>query len=130
VYDDMRDFLVLHYTGDRDDTPFWKKIKTQEHITPQVKEILEMSKHTIPDMSTFNIYFGHVNNMLWNWTLAGLGHITPELAEKEMKYYRVDNEAWIDDHINKYRLESQNSQSMQDYIMDVNPLAKEKFVKS
>ena len=52
LYDDMRDFLVLHYTGDRNDTSFWKFIKTKEHITPLVKNMIEYSKHSIPDFNT------------------------------------------------------------------------------
>ena len=32
-------------------------------------------------------HFGGIDHRLWNWTLAGLGYITPELAQKELDNY-------------------------------------------
>jgi tryptophan halogenase len=127
LYDDMRDFLVLHYTGDRDDTNFWKFIKTKEHITPLVKNMIEYSKHSIPDFNTMPVYYGHVNHQLWNWTLAGLGYLTPELAEKETKLYNLDDEDLLFNHIKYLDEQTKNSLSFQDFIMGNNEEAKNKF---
>tara|TARA_E500000305_G_scaffold104746_1_gene101545 strand:+ start:308 stop:1738 length:1431 start_codon:yes stop_codon:yes gene_type:complete len=96
LYDDMRDFLVLHYATNKTDTKFWKMISEHKHLTPQVKEIIEYSKSAVPNFNTFDAYFGHVNHKLWNWTLAGLGYLTPKLAKQELENYdctfNLDNE--------------------------------------
>ena len=87
LYDDMRDFLVLHYATHKTDTRFWKMISEHKHLTPQVKELINYSKNAVPNFNTFDAYFGHVNHKLWNWTLAGLGYLTPKLAKKELDNY-------------------------------------------
>jgi len=87
LYDDMRDFLVLHYATNKTDTKFWKMISEHKHLTPLVKEIIGYSKKAVPNFNTFNAYFGHVNHQLWNWTLAGLGYLTPDLAKQELQGY-------------------------------------------
>lgn len=96
LYDDMRDFLVLHYATNKTDTKFWKMISEHKHLTPLVKEMIEYSKKAVPNFNTMNVYFGHVNHQLWNWTLAGLGYLTPELAKQELEnydcLYNLDNE--------------------------------------
>jgi len=116
LYDDMRDFLVLHYTGDREDTEFWKFIKTKKHLTPFVKNIIEYSKHSIPDFNTMPVYYGHAGHQLWNWTLAGLGHLTPDLAEKEIKLYNLNNEKLLFDFIEYQKEKTDKLFSFQHFI--------------
>lgn len=127
LYDDMRDFLVLHYTTKREDTSFWKKIKKQEHLTPNVKDILEYCKHSVPDNDTLPHYMGFVGTGLWNWTLAGLGHITPELANKELEFYGIKNEQAYNDYLLNCDINSAKAISFQKFLIDNNPNIKEKF---
>lgn len=76
MYDDIKDFLNLHYMGGRTDTEFWKSIKPTEHT----KYILEIVKHNvIPTPFTFSSYYeGQVGSSLYNWILLGLGKISQE----------------------------------------------------
>ena len=116
LYDDMRDFLVLHYSNDRTDTKFWKMISEHNHLTPLVKEMIEYSKKAVPNFNTMNVYFGHVNHQLWNWTLAGLGHITSKLAQKELKNYSF--KISLEEQTNHYKNMTRESLSFQKLLKE------------
>lgn len=116
LYDDMRDFLVLHYSNDRTDTKFWKMISEHNHLTPLVKEMIEYSKKAIPNFNTMNVYFGHVNHQLWNWTLAGLGHITSNQAKKELKNYSF--KISLEEQTNHYKNMTRESLSFQKLLKE------------
>lgn len=90
MYDDIRDFLVLHYQTSRTDSEFWKWINTGETRTEFVEHLLELSKHSIPSHHHIDEYFGSAGAGLWNWILAGLRHIDGETALKQFKFLNVD----------------------------------------
>jgi tryptophan 6-halogenase len=87
MYDDFKEFLILHYAGNRTDSEFWKWIETGETMTPFVKTIIEMqkSKHLKPN--DILGYYGHAGASLYNWILAGLGYLTKDVALKELNTY-------------------------------------------
>jgi tryptophan halogenase len=87
MYDDIRDFLVVHYQGGRSDSPFWRRFSEKDMTTQFSKEILDKTKTKVPGVFQFDYYFGSIGAPLWNWVLAGLGKITPELAKKELELY-------------------------------------------
>jgi Tryptophan halogenase len=93
MYDDIVDFLVLHYMGGRTDSEFWRRITNKETITDRVEQLLDMCAHgSIPTVYTFgNTYLGMIGNVLHNWTLAGLDKITAEHARTQlMKFSAFD----------------------------------------
>jgi len=90
LYDDVLDFLVLHYQGGRDDSEFWRYIKSGKTITPFVADLLERCKHTVPGGLQYDYYYGSVGASLYNWILAGIDKITPELARQELDLYGID----------------------------------------
>lgn len=85
LYEDIKDFLVLHYLGKRKDSEFWRWISTGETKTQFVSDILEMCKHSIPKHHHFESYFGMSGAPSWNWTLNGLGFLKKENAVRELK---------------------------------------------
>jgi hypothetical protein len=87
MYDDFTDFLVAHYTGGRTDSEFWRWIATKETYTPLVSSIIEMQKDRHLRSTDLLGYYGYAGADLYNWVLAGLGHLTPELAKKELDFY-------------------------------------------
>jgi tryptophan halogenase len=87
MYDDFRDFLVIHYMGKRDDSEFWRWITTGETLTDQAKDILEMQKSKIVHPKDMDQYFGYAGAGLYNWVLAGLGYIGKKEAKREMDFY-------------------------------------------
>ena len=85
LYDDIKDFLVLHYMGGRDDSEFWKYIKTGVTQTDFVKDLLEMAKHKVPSSQDFPTYAGSAGWPLYSYIMAGLHLINKDAAENELK---------------------------------------------
>jgi hypothetical protein len=88
MYDDILDFLVIHYQGGRTDSEFWKRITNGDTLTTVAAQVLEKSKYKIPGVLNFDYYYGCIGSPLWNWVLAGIGKITPELAKTELQLYQ------------------------------------------
>jgi tryptophan halogenase len=82
VYDDIKDFIVLHYKGCRDDTEFWKHVNTIS--TPRVDEILEIAKTRMLTADDIANPYNNLSYRAWNHVLAGLGKFSKEVAEKSI----------------------------------------------
>ena len=82
MYESYRDFVVLHYRGNRGDSDFWNFVTNEIPVPAAVEDYLEKSKYKIPTTLHFEDYWGV--DGLWKWTLAGLGYITKEQARKEL----------------------------------------------
>jgi hypothetical protein len=93
TYDNYRDFLVLHYLGGRNDSDFWKYIKTGETLTPFVEETIEKCKYQVPTYIHYNNSTWGSSSHLWNWILCGLGYITPDNARDTLKLHGADSVA-------------------------------------
>lgn len=79
------DFISLHYQGGKENTEFWKHIKNDKVITELAASILEQAKYKIPGYTTMEGMFGSFSIPLANWNLAGMGLISKEQAEKELR---------------------------------------------
>ena len=53
VFDDMVDYVLMHYICDRDDTAFWKYCKNNLILTESLKQKLEMWKNRLPQRNEF-----------------------------------------------------------------------------
>jgi tryptophan 6-halogenase len=98
MYDDFKDFLVLHYASQRTDSEFWRWMKTGETHTDAVKNLLELAKTRHPQPTDFDGYHGYAGASLYNWVLAGLGHITPAQATRDLDFYGrrdIVADAWL-----------------------------------
>jgi hypothetical protein len=76
----------MHYQGGRDDSEFWRYIKTGATMTPFVEETLERLKTRIPTYLHYEDFWGS-SASLWGWINAGLGFATPKIAKKELKLF-------------------------------------------
>jgi len=85
MYDDFKDFLVLHYQSGRNDSEFWKWISTGETKTEFVSHIIELSRHRPPGYNDFTHYFGAAGWPLWSWVLAGIGALSPQSSLNALK---------------------------------------------
>jgi tryptophan halogenase len=91
MYDTFMDFLNVHYMGGRNDSEFWKYINSGATRTEFVQNLLDMCKHRSPNHSEFLGFYGYAGWALWSHVLAGTGHLTPEIARKELEFYnKVD----------------------------------------
>lgn len=93
-YDDIRDFIFVHYTGGRKDTEFWKHVSS---ITPpeQVQKILHFASTRLTRAYDFKFYYGAMDQTLWNYTLAGLGHFKKEVIQKVFDHDQVDLDQYL-----------------------------------
>lgn len=87
MYDDFRDFLVLHYMTTRSDSEFWKWMNTQETATEKVRILLDLIKTRTIQPCDFDSYFGSAGSGLHNWIMAGLGMIGKDLALRDIRFY-------------------------------------------
>ena len=85
MYDDVKDFLVMHYMGGREDSEFWKYINTGEIQTEFVKNLLMMTKSKMPSTHDFPGYFGSAGWPLYSFVMAGLNLFDKEVAANELK---------------------------------------------
>jgi len=98
MYDDFKDFLVLHYTGQRTDSEFWRWMQTGETHTDAVKNLLELQKTRHLQPTDFDGYHGFAGAGLYNWVMAGLGHLTPAQATRDLDFYgrrSIANDVWM-----------------------------------
>ncbi len=50
IYEDVRDFLGLHFTlGDRDDTPYWRAMHHEAKRSDRLQECLDLWRAALPD---------------------------------------------------------------------------------
>lgn len=85
MYDDVRDFLIVHYMGGRDDSEFWKHIKTGITKNEFVTDLLEMAKNKVPNVNDFPSYSGSAGWPLYSFVMAGLGLISKQAASNELE---------------------------------------------
>ncbi len=93
MYDLLKDFLVLHYKTKRADTEFWKYVNSDESLTDFTREILEISKIRSPTPGNFPPIVGSAGWPLWSFILGGTGNLAKEISSKELKTYRMTENA-------------------------------------
>lgn len=92
MYDDFRDFLIIHYQTQRKDTEFWRYVSSKETRTDHVNNIIELCRTRIPKGCDFNNYYGSSGSCLWNWVLVGLGYINKQHGINELNFHNVSEE--------------------------------------
>lgn len=95
LYDEMRDFVALHYTGGKTNSAFWKYALTMKR-PERVKEILHLSKTRLIRSFDFDRLIGSVNQESWNPILSGLGHMNKETIEKVFLSDHASLDWWKD----------------------------------
>lgn len=82
MVDNFKDFVNLHYSGERTDSEFWKMINKKEHLTPFTKNIISISNHRGLFSDDFLYYYGCTGIQLWIYSVMGLGHITKNTLDR------------------------------------------------
>lgn len=83
-FDDIKDYIVLHYMGGRNDSEFWKWIATGETQTEFVRELLDTCKVRMPTHYDFPKYQGAIGWELYCYILAGLGKLNPNFVINDL----------------------------------------------
>lgn len=69
-YEEIRDFIILHYcTTRRDDTPFWRQVRTME-LPPELQRKIDLFKVNGALVEGLDALFRDVN---WQSVLEGMG---------------------------------------------------------
>jgi tryptophan halogenase len=84
LYDDVKDFLVMHYMGGRRDSEFWRMINTGITKTPYVEELLLMAKTKVPSANDFPNYPGSAGWPLYSYVMAGLNLLNAKSGDKDL----------------------------------------------
>lgn len=116
MYDDFRDFLVLHYMGNRTDSLFWTD-RRQAKVPPKVEAILDVCQHRLVSQADFTAYFGYAGASLWNWVLAGLGKFTLEIVKQEADisgFRGMDFSA--QEYLSHFSVDKNTFASMRDFV--------------
>lgn len=90
MYDLLRDFLVIHYQGGRQDTDFWKHVNSGATLTDFSQAMIEMSKVRAPNNFMYPGVPGIAGWALWCHILAGTNQLSPAVAKRELDMYRFN----------------------------------------
>ena len=104
VYDDMRDFVALHYTGGKSDTEFWLHCRDMEK-PDRVRAILYLAQSRLTRSFDFDNVVGTVRQESWNPILAGLGHFPQSVINSVMSSDGASQTFWRD-QIEKFKQET------------------------
>ena len=91
TWDDIRDFINLHYTNTRQDTEFWKESSKEERRSNRLNDLLETWKSRMPRLADYSssnyLNFYKLGNTLWYQVLLGMKILDPKVAENELKSF-------------------------------------------
>lgn len=92
LFDDMKDFLSVHYLGKKNSSEFWRSINENIKLSDKINKLVNSCKTNVPKHKDFDSYFGSVGSGLYNPVLYGIGLIKPLVAKKEL--FKMN---WIED---------------------------------
>lgn len=91
IFENIVDYVRAHYLTKREDTPFWRKVKYDLPLTPNLKVYLKMWKNRLPletDLTAPWRMFSAINYMP---VLYGLGWFDINaIREEYMEYFKDD----------------------------------------
>lgn len=117
MYDDMKDFIFVHYTGGKTNTEFWKHF-TKVEYPEQVSKLLYLNNKRLLRDYDVERYHGSVGVALWIPTLFGLGHFNKETAERilscDVNFSSMDKYMDTFNAKLKHKISTHNYQSIKD----------------
>jgi tryptophan halogenase len=73
-YDEIRDFIALHYCiSQRDDTPFWREVRQRRHIPDSLAERLDLWSQLMPRSLHMREFLQIYNHRNYECILFGMG---------------------------------------------------------
>lgn len=73
-YDEIRDFIALHYCiSQRDDTPFWREVRQRRHIPDSLAEKLDLWSRLMPRSLHMREFLQIYNHRNYECILFGMG---------------------------------------------------------
>ena len=84
MYDEIKDFIVLHYLSGKTGTPFWDHINKNDIATDFVKKVINISKIRLLTKDDVPNKENSIGYQAWNQILAGLGFISKKVAKNHL----------------------------------------------
>ncbi len=119
MIENFKEFILIHYTGNREDTDFWKNMNKNVLNNKNIKTMLDLSKTrllTNSDLNITNVY-GSASADLFNSALCGLNHFSKNTAIKEVNKY------------NKLEIAIKQANYIENYINNRDWLTNENFLE-
>lgn len=105
VWDDIKDFIVLHYNSKRKDSDFWIEASAEKRKSKNLKSKLKLWKKRMPRTVDYkgglNDNFYHLGNTLWMQILIGMDLLDSEVALDELKDFKIYENADKDYNLRK-----------------------------
>ena len=93
IWDDIKDFIRLHYISPRQDTNFWKDVSNTK-ISNTLKDRLDIWKSRMPRYADYGINnFYELGNTLWYQILIGMKILNKDVALNELESFKLLNYA-------------------------------------
>ena len=96
LYDDMRDFVSLHYSGGKTDSEFWENTS----LPYRTENLINLAKTRLLRSFDFEHTSGTVKQESWNPILAGLGHFNKCSISTVFDSDGANIQWWINDNQN------------------------------
>jgi len=118
IFDETKDFIFLHYLGNRQDSEFWRYMNNEVRSPEYIKQLIEICKQEIPPHSMFSNQFGSPGWPLYSHVLAGLNKFDmlagssdffiekTKQSIKEQFYSETENVMNYDSFIKNFRNQS------------------------
>jgi hypothetical protein len=96
IWDDLRDFLTMHYMSPRKDTQFWIDSSSEDRRTEKLKEKFNIWKTRMPRSRDYSTGSQHISlhdmgSSLYYQILMGMKLLNHKLAEDELKGFNIYN---------------------------------------
>jgi tryptophan halogenase len=109
VWDDIKDFIVMHYITPRKDTEFWIEASSEKRRSEELKNKLAVWKTRMPRTTDYkgrlNDNFYDLGNTLWMQVLLGMKLLDPKIAKDELTQFGLNGIAKIHYDIRKMQTE-------------------------
>jgi hypothetical protein len=97
IWDDIKDFIVMHYITPRKDTEFWIEASSEKRRSEELKSKLAVWKTRMPRTTDYkgrlNDNFYDLGNTLWMQILIGMKLLDPKIAADELQQFNLDKMA-------------------------------------
>lgn len=88
IFDNIVDYVQSHYLVKREDTPFWKEVKYNLTLTPNLENYLERWKYRLPLLSDVTCSWSMFNATNYIPVLYGLGKLNVhEIKNEYFNFY-------------------------------------------
>ena len=96
-WDNIRDFIILHYRSKRQDTEFWREASSDNRLTDNLKHMLDIWKQRPPIGDDYNVFSSlALGNTLWLQILLGMNILDSSMIKQDLikrgLYDKAENE--------------------------------------